>query len=514
VSCIGEIERLIVGTKREKDRPLPTVGLVTCDARLKVARNLKKRTEKIFSLDVREITDTSSEFKFTKVVKGNVTAIRPDRKIVELQDGSTICFHKLCICSGARPSLIDDNPFVVGIRDVDSVLDLARRLQGTKRLCIVGNGGIAIELVHALFRDRSSSSNESRAVEGETKCQRKDIQLDWVIRDRMLGHTFLDRTSSAFLLPFLFPEKDPDLTPKASRPSPTATNSKKESVCGSTERPMNHTNKSLDGSLGPYWLACLDERLNGASANLRPKQDTVACSKQTGPLQPNIKMHFETEVSRCVVQRDEMKGNGFPLRVELKNGDTIQCDLLVSATGVVPNTEFVPGDIIKLGPDGGVCISETMQTSHPNIFAAGDACFCSFASDNPTWLQMRLWTQAHTMGIYAARAMLGQGQELGFNFDVFAHSTHFFGQPVVLLGNFNAQDLGTEGKDYKVLIRCKPGEEFIRVIVMNHRVVGASLVGDTELAETLENLIANQISISSIEDELLREDVDLEDYFD
>jgi len=85
---------------------------------------------------------------------------------------------------------------------------------------------------------------------------------------------------------------------------------------------------------------------------------------------------------------------------------------------------------------------------------------------------------------------------------------------VVLLGNFNGEGLGEENKDFKVLVRCKPGVEFIRVLVKNHRMVGATLIGDVDLAETFENLLMNQINIASIEDELLREDVDLEDYFD
>mmetsp|Transcript_27266 Transcript_27266/g.48195 ORF Transcript_27266/g.48195 Transcript_27266/m.48195 type:complete len:157 (-) Transcript_27266:66-536(-) len=155
-----------------------------------------------------------------------------------------------------------------------------------------------------------------------------------------------------------------------------------------------------------------------------------------------------------------------------------------------------------------------METNVKDVFAAGDVCSCSFSDVSPTWIQMRLWSQARLMGTYAARAMSGHADELGFNFEIFAHSTSFFGMRVVLLGLFKAQGLGEEGKDYKVLIRCKPGKEFIRIIIKNHRVVGAMLIGCLEMAETFENLICNQISIASIEDELLRDDVDLDDYFD
>jgi len=238
--------------------------------------------------------------------------------------------------------------------------------------------------------------------------------------------------------------------------------------------------------------------------------------------QPNVTMEFETEVHQCVdlsaKTSDASSGvsskNGpFPLQVELTNGRKIKCDFVVSATGVVPNTEFLSEEF-ELGPDRGVKIDETMATSVPDVFAAGDACYCEFEDHSSTWLQMRLWTQARVMGAYAARAMAGLGSELGFNFELFAHCTSFFGEKVVLLGNFNGEGLGEENKDFKVLVRCKPGVEFIRVLVKNHRMVGATLIGDVDLAETFENLLMNQINIASIEDELLREDVDLEDYFD
>jgi len=53
------------------------------------------------------------------------------------------------------------------------------------------------------------------------------------------------------------------------------------------------------------------------------------------------------------------------------------------------------------------------------------------------WFQMRLWSQARTMGRYAAHCMCGDVQdELGIwiNFEIFSHITNFFGQKVILLG--------------------------------------------------------------------------------
>lgn len=46
------------------------------------------------------------------------------------------------------------------------------------------------------------------------------------------------------------------------------------------------------------------------------------------------------------------------------------------------------------------------------------------------------------------------------------------------------------------------------------RVIGAVLIGDTDMEETFENLILNRLDISHIEDSLLDPEVDIEDYFD
>ena len=62
------------------------------------------------------------------------------------------------------------------------------------------------------------------------------------------------------------------------------------------------------------------------------------------------------------------------------------------------------------------------------------------------------------------------GKELitpDFCFELFAHVTKFFGYKVVLLGRFNAQELG---QDYEMLLRCTKGTDcmspfFVVVVV-------------------------------------------------
>ena len=45
------------------------------------------------------------------------------------------------------------------------------------------------------------------------------------------------------------------------------------------------------------------------------------------------------------------------------------------------------------------------------------------------------------------------------------------------------------------------------------RMQGAILIGETDLEETFENLILNQLDLSSYGEELLNPDIKIEDYF-
>lgn len=66
----------------------------------------------------------------------------------------------------------------------------------------------------------------------------------------------------------------------------------------------------------------------------------------------------------------------------------------------------------------------------------------------------------------------------------------------------------------EIWTRVTPGEEYIKLVIFEERIIGALLIGATTLAETFENLILNQISVSHFGIALLDSNLDLEDYFD
>ena len=69
-------------------------------------------------------------------------------KFIKTTHNPIIKYDKLCLCTGAQPlTLKKDNPFVISIRDTDTVNVLQEKLSRAKKIVVIGNGGIALELV-------------------------------------------------------------------------------------------------------------------------------------------------------------------------------------------------------------------------------------------------------------------------------------------------------------------------------------------------------------------------------
>ena len=110
---------------------------------------------------------------------------------------------------------------------------------------------------------------------------------------------------------------------------------------------------------------------------------------------------------------------------------------------------------------------------------------------------------------------------LGFNFELFTHVTKFFGLKVILLGLYNAQKLeGVPDEDVVTYQREDVDQSdadacrYVRVLLVRGRMLGAVLIGDTDLEETFENLIMDGIDLSRFGPELLDPEFDVEDFFD
>ncbi|KAK6022474.1 hypothetical protein OSTOST_11827 [Ostertagia ostertagi] len=127
-----------------------------------------------------------------------------------------------------------------------------------------------------------------------------------------------------------------------------------------------------------------------------------------------------------------------------------------------------------------------MRTSVPDVYACGDVCSVTWSAPSEYWKQMRLWTQARQMGDYCARSMMSNGDvEKDFCFELFTHTTSFFGFKVIFLGDFKGE---RQPEGWYTIANGK--------------------------TETIENLILNKTDLERIEENFLDPQIDIEDYFD
>nr|XP_035112007.1 pyridine nucleotide-disulfide oxidoreductase domain-containing protein 1 isoform X2 [Callithrix jacchus]XP_054094265.1 pyridine nucleotide-disulfide oxidoreductase domain-containing protein 1 isoform X2 [Callithrix jacchus] len=349
---------------------------------------------------------------------------------------------------------------------------------------IIGNGGIALELAYE--------------IEG--------CEVIWAIKDKAIGNTFFDAGAAEFLTAKLISEKsEAKIAHKRTRY--TTEGRKKEARSKSKA-------DNVGSALGPDWHEGLN--LKGTKQFSRKIHIETMCEVKKIYPQDEFRILKKKSFTfpgdhKSVTTDTEI----WPVYVELTNENIYGCDFIVSATGVTPNVEpFLHGNSFDLGEDGGLKVDDHMHTSLPDVYAAGDICTASWQL-SPVWQQMRLWTQARQMGWYAAKCMAaassGDSIDMDFSFELFAHVTKFFNYKVVLLGKYNAQGLGS---DHELMLRCTKGQEYIKVVMQNGRMMGAVLIGETDLEETFENLILNQMNLSSYGEDLLDPNIDIEDYFD
>jgi len=112
----------------------------------------------------------------------------------------------------------------------------------------------------------------------------------------------------------------------------------------------------------------------------------------------------------------ELRGNETVSSVLLADGQPIACDMVVAGIGVLPVTEVLANSGVDIGD--GVMVNEYLETSRPDIFAAGDV---ANYQDVLFGKRRRVehWDNAVSQGQHCARALMGERTP-------FKHVPYFF----------------------------------------------------------------------------------------
>jgi 3-phenylpropionate/trans-cinnamate dioxygenase ferredoxin reductase subunit len=99
--------------------------------------------------------------------------------------------------------------------------------------------------------------------------------------------------------------------------------------------------------------------------------------------------------------------SGERFAVRTQNGVQIDTDIVVVGIGIAPELKLAAQASLKTG--NGIVVTEHLQTSDPNIYAAGDNAFFPYRALGKS-MRVEHWDNAINQGKYAGRNMAGAAQ--------------------------------------------------------------------------------------------------------
>lgn len=177
--------------------------------------------------------------------------------------------------------------------------------------------------------------------------------------------------------------------------------------------------------------------------------------------------------------------------VELGDNTVVECELLIVATGVRPNTEIVANTNIE--DNRGIVINEKCETTVKNVYAAGDV-----VGKNA------IWPLAVKQGIVAAYNMVGFEKIIDDEF-TFKNSMNFVGIPTISLGISIPPD-----DTYDVITRCDKNG-YKKFVIKDNVITGFIAQGDISYTGPITYLIKNKIEIPNLRERVF--DIGYADFF-
>jgi NADPH-dependent 2,4-dienoyl-CoA reductase/sulfur reductase-like enzyme len=155
--------------------------------------------------------------------------------------------------------------------------------------------------------------------------------------------------------------------------------------------------------------------------------------------------------------------------VVLTTGERIAADLVVVGIGASPGTRWLTGSGVDLDPhDGGVLCDDTLATSAPGVYAAGDVCWWASGLFGRR-LRLEHWTSAGGQGAIAGRNAVSPGQAQAYDTvpyfwsDWYDSRIQFVGEP----GGSEPEIIDREWERGKLLALYRRGDEIAGALTVN-----------------------------------------------
>lgn len=184
------------------------------------------------------------------------------------------------------------------------------------------------------------------------------------------------------------------------------------------------------------------------------------------------------------------------LNVQLDNGDTLSANLVITATGVRSNVDFLAGSGIE--SDHGILVNACLETNQQGVFAAGDVAQGRDYSSGGYSVQA-IQPTAVEHGRIAAANMVNQ------------ESVHHPGSlnmnildTLGLISTSFGQWMGSEGGDQAVLLD-EGRYRYLNLKFDGDHLTGASSLGHTEHIGVLRGLIRSRVPLGAWKQRLMKD---------
>jgi NAD(P)H-nitrite reductase large subunit len=215
-------------------------------------------------------------------------------------------------------------------------------------------------------------------------------------------------------------------------------------------------------------------------------------------------LHYQTEAVEVVGKRGKVVG------VRTNNGEIIRCQVVAVGIGVKPRMELAKS--AGLASERGILTDEFLQTSNPNIFAAGDASQVLDPQSGKSIVDT-LWHPALDKGKIAAGNMTGK--RIPYCRSVTTNILRLAGVLTSIIGAVGSgvdEDLVSVARGSSetwhelpntISLESTGDVNHVRLMIGEKVLVGALIMGDQKLSEPIQEMIASKVDITPIRNQLI-----------
>ncbi len=237
-----------------------------------------------------------------------------------------------------------------------------------------------------------------------------------------------------------------------------------------------------------------------AAEGLKKKNIDVSVIEVSDRVLPRMLDTEMGEITKRILKKNDVNlllekkiskitGNKSVEKVELADGTVLDADIVIIATGIKPNLDFLRDS--RISTNSGITVNDCLETNIPNIYAAGDVAESINASTGNRE-PIFLWSNALTQGTVAGYNMVGRKNR--YEGSAIQTIIKVFGTPIISDGVYE----GEEVKFVKDDIHKK-------MYFKGSTIVGYVLINTMQNAGVYHSLMMSKRDVSEYKKILLRD---------